>query len=223
MKPTLIKPIVYISALCGVALLLAQSRPVASRTVQTTEKSSVHTPAVLTPGLARIYSNLGRSTDAYNDESGEVVAGPTSILGISLYYALPFTPMADASVHQVTAPLVYNGFGANQVNLSLYSDSDGVPGAILAGPETIKNLPSFGTCCTMASWTLSTPLGVSAGTQYWIVADTPSTGTGSDFYGVWNFVSPTPFVQASNAGGTVWAQQKTGYFQTAAGVFGTTP
>lgn len=222
MIPRFFKPLVYVLALCGIALL-AQSRPAATRIVQTTEKSSVHTPAVLTPGLARIYSNLGSSTDAYNDGTGEVVSGPTSIIGFSLFYALPFTPKTDAHVREVKAPLVYNGFGANQVNLSLYSDSDGVPGTILAGPETIKNLPSFGTCCTMASWTLSAPLAVSAGTQYWIVADTPTTGTGSDFYGAWNFVYPTPFVQASNAGGTIWAQQKTGYFQTAAGVFGTTP
>ncbi|HEY1676865.1 MAG TPA: choice-of-anchor R domain-containing protein [Candidatus Sulfotelmatobacter sp.] len=222
MNPKFLKPLVYIVALCGIALL-AQSRPAGTKIVQTSEKSAVHTPAVLTPGLARIYSNLGPSTDAYNDESAEVISGPTSILNFSLAYALPFTPKTDATVHEVMASLVYNGSGANQINLSLYSDANGVPGTILAGPETVKNLPSFGTCCKMASWSLSTPLAVSAETQYWIVADTPASGPGSDFYGAWNFVFPTPFVQASNEGGMVWAAQKTGYFQTAAGVFGTTP
>jgi len=222
MNPRLLKFVVYLVALCGIALL-AQSRPAATRIVQTSEKSAIHTPAVLTPGLARIYSNLGPSTDAYNDESAEVISGPTSLLNFSLAYALPFTPKVDATVHEVTAPVVYNGFGANQVNFSLYSDTSGVPGTILAGPETIKNLPSFGTCCKMASWSLATPLAVSAGTQYWIVVDTPASGPGSDFYGAWNFVFPTPFTQASNEGGFGWGQQKTGYLQTAAGVFGTTP
>ena len=222
MKSRFLKPLVYLLALCGIALL-AESRPAASRIIHTTDKSAVHTPAVLTPGLVRIYSNLGPSTDAYDDESADVIAGPTSIIGFSLAYALPFTPQTNATVHEVMAPVVYNGFGANQVNFSLYSDSNGVPGTILAGPETIKNLPTFGTCCKMATWNLSAGLSVSAGTQYWIVVDTPASGTGSDFYGAWHFVFPTPFVQASNEGGTGWAPQKVGYLQTAAGVFGTTP
>jgi len=32
------------------------------------------------------------------------------------------------------------------------------------------------------------PVAVTAGSQYWVVADTPLTGTGSDFLGVWEYV-----------------------------------
>ena len=33
-------------------------------------------------------------------------------------------------------------------------------------------------------------LAVTAGTFYWVVADTPLNGIGSDFTGIWNFVVP---------------------------------
>ena len=81
-----------------------------------------------------------------------------------------------AHVTVIRAAISYAGFGANQVNPSLYSDAAGVPGAIPAGPHTLKNLPNDGDCCELATWSLSTSMAVSAGTQYWIVADTPTSG-----------------------------------------------
>jgi hypothetical protein len=77
--------------------------------------------------------------------------------------------------------------GDNQVNLNIYGDSGGVPGTLLAGPVTVTNLPEHATCCTLAVATF-TPIAVTGGTRYWIVANTPLTGTGSDFQGGWSMV-----------------------------------
>jgi hypothetical protein len=77
--------------------------------------------------------------------------------------------------------------GANQVNISVFGDSGGVPGTPLAGPVTVTNLPDFGACCTLAIANF-TPLAVTGGTQYWVVASAPVSGQGSDFVGVWNWV-----------------------------------
>ncbi len=88
---------------------------------------------------------------------------------------------------------------------------------------TITNLPSFGTCCVVVGSALDTPLAVTAGTQYWIVADTPASGTGSDFFGIWEFVYPTRFLQASNVGNSVWAPINGGYQEAAVAVLGTMP
>jgi hypothetical protein len=204
--------------------LIAQEVVAGPKTMHTTEKSPVHAPAALPAGLVAIYSNLGPTTNAYNDSFGELVAGPASVSALSFAYALPFTPKSNAHVRELRAALSYiDTGGATQVNLSIYSDASGVPGTILAGPVTLTNLPEFGTCCTLPLAVLPTPLAVTAGTQYWIVADTPSTGTGDDFYGVWEFIYPKPFVQASNVGGFLWSQTFGGMEDAAAGVFGTVP
>jgi len=74
------------------------------------------------------------------------------------------------------------------VNLSIYNDASGAPGTLLAGPVTVTNLPSFGTCCTLAIAYFS-PVAVTGGTQYWVVADAPASGTGSNFAGIWDYAA----------------------------------
>jgi hypothetical protein len=171
--------------------------------------------------LATIFSNLGPPTNTYNDTFAVVVAGPASTSGVSFSYALPFTPKSGAHVREVRAALQWRGTGANQVNLSIYSDADGLPGTQLAGPGTVTNLPNFVTCCTLAVWNLTTELAVTAGTRYWLVADTPTSGTGDDFSGVWAVIFPTPYLQASNVGGSAWTAIHGGHQDVAAAVRGT--
>jgi len=162
------------------------------RTVHTPEKSAIHVPAQeAAAGLKKIYSNLGSSkTDRYNGEEGTVIQGP-NVQGADGYYVfigIPFTPKSNSHVTQVQAAVQYQGIGpTNQVNLSIYGDSGGAPGTLLAGPVTVTNLPDAGTCCTLAVANF-TPVAVTAGSLYWVVADTPLTGTGSDFLGVWEYV-----------------------------------
>ena len=177
----------YLLTLCNLTLFAQTGeRP---RIVHTTEKSAIHVPPQDAPAaLQKIYSNLGTSsTDLYDDGAGEIVEGPNAEGAGEYFFAMQFTPNNNSHVLQVRVAVQYLGTGANQVNLNIYGDTNGAPGTLLAGPTEVRNLPEFGTCCALAVANFS-PVAVIGGTQYWVVADTPLTGTGSDFLGLWDFV-----------------------------------
>jgi hypothetical protein len=202
--------------LCTLTLLAQTDRLAVHRT----EKPAFHTAGQQTPaGLAKIFSNLGSKTDLYDDANGWVVRGPNA--GGTHFIASPFAPKSNATVEQVGAALQYSGSGANQVNISIYSDNGGVPGTLLAGPTTVTNLPNAGTCCALAVANFS-PLAVTAGTTYWIVADTPQTGTGSDFVGVWEW-RPKPVYLQGYGDETGWSGYDTSPAQAGVEVLGTIP
>jgi len=184
-------------ALGNLALFAQTDAP---RPVHTPERSAIHVPPQEAPEVLKaIYNNLGPSkTDLYNDTDAWTISGPNSDVGFALSLALPFTPKSDAHVSQVQLAVQYFS-GTNQVNLSIYGDTNGAPGTLLAGPVTVKNLPAAATCCllTVANFT---PLAVTAGTRYWVVADTPMTGTGSDFDGSWDWVAKPIILLAGNHG-----------------------
>jgi hypothetical protein len=176
-------------------------------------------PAQAVPdSLEKIFSNLGPSTQAYSS-GGWWVAGPTNTAGFTpqQFVALPFTPKADSHVKQVRVAVQYYGPGANQVDLSLYSDSNGGPGSLLAGPVTVTNLTQYPACCTLTVANFEPKVAVTGGQQYWVVANTPSSGAGSDFFGVWCVtVAPTVGIDTGSGWGA--------YHEAAAGaVYGTIP
>jgi hypothetical protein len=168
-----------------------------------------------------IFSNLGPSTNAFTN-SGWTLSAPLSAFGFTQFVAMAFTPTANAHVHQVRVAAQYLQSGANQVNLSLYSDTGGAPGTLLAGPITVTNLPDFYTCCALAIATFSTGTAVTAGTQYWVVANSPSTGTGSDFEGAWAFVPPSTQLFGIDQG-SGWTGYEATLEEPAGAVIGTIP
>jgi len=178
------------------SLLFAQAKHV-GRMTTTTEKSAIHTPSQDEPaGLAKIYSNLGKKkTDVYLDSDGWTVNGPNAsgFNGTYRWFGMPFTPKSNSHVSQVQVAVEWVA-GDNQVNLNLYTDSSGIPGTLIAGPVTVTNLGTFGTCCTLAVADFPST-AVTGGTQYWVVANTPTTGTGSDSWDAWAFV-PNLYPQA---------------------------
>jgi hypothetical protein len=181
--------------------------------------SKVHTPSNVPTDLNIIYSNLGSPTNTYSDLDGWLVAGPSSELGASQFIALPFTPFKDATVTQINVAVGYDGSGANQFILSLNSDNNGTPGNVIA-QTTIKNAPTFGDCCKLSKWTLSKGEAVTAGTQYWVVASTPTSGTGDDFYGAWAFSVKDTFDYYTSSSGA-WNNNLSFTGIPAGGVFGT--
>lgn len=187
MKKSLLS--VCLLLLCNSIATAQIGRP--PRIAHTTEQSAIRVPPQETPAaLKKIYSNLGSTnTDLYFDTDGSFVSGPNNTdFGFTFSVSMPFTPKSNSTIKQVQVAVQYYGKGANQVNLSIYGDSSGVPGTPLAGPVTVTNLSAFGTCCTLAVANF-TPLAVTGGSQYWVVADAPVTGTGSDFAGIWDFVA----------------------------------
>lgn len=192
------------------------------RIARTQEKSSIHVPPKEPPAALKvIFSNLKTKTDLYNDIEGNVVSGPNSTMYGLEFLGMPFTPKLNSHVSEVRVAVQYLGSGANQVNLSVYSDSGGAPGTLLAGPVTVNALSAFGTCCTLAVADFS-PTAVTAGTRYWVTADTPSTGTGSDFTGVWDWVATPTFLQARDKGAG-WVPFEGSPAESAGEVLGTVP
>jgi hypothetical protein len=195
------KAIVILCILATCQLFLSAQASNVSRVVHAKRKPGVSVPAQdIAEGLKTIYTNLGPKNDAYLSSDGWSIPGFNSFGGSSSAFeiALPFPPKSNSHVSQVRAGLQYDGGGSNQVNFGIYSDASGTPGTLLAGPVTVANLPIFPSCCTLAvaNFTL---LALNAGTQYWIVANTPISGQGSDFVGVWNWNHKTLPYAASNS------------------------
>jgi hypothetical protein len=211
------------SLLLLLALPLAGQTGNRARAVHFEEKSAAHTaPQSFPASLKVIYSNLGPKNDLYLDTDGWYITGFNSngSDGYAFAIALPFTPKSDSHVSEVGVAVQYSGEGANQVNLSIYSDTGGVPGNLLAGPVTVTNLPDVGTCCQLAVASF-TPLKVTAGDQYWVVADTPASGQGSDFFGAWDFESKVMSFGGTN-GVDGWVAEN-GDSEPAGAILGTIP
>ncbi len=169
---------------CGV--LLAQHGAAVAHTVH----SGPVTPTKDTPpALRTIFTNLGpTATDDYNDTTGYYVTGPTNSVGTSEQaIALPFTPKANS---HVTALQVAVGWisGTKLVDVGLYSDNAGVVGTALATGHS-THLPAFGSCCQLVTVNIAST-AVTAGTQYWIVANSDDTN-GPDLTAVWQSSNDT--------------------------------
>jgi hypothetical protein len=183
--------LVCLFALCNLTLL-AQTGKV-PRAAHTTEKSKIHVaPQEAPAGSQKIFSNLGPNRfNLYNDTFGWPVTGPNTVEDAPLTgqesVGMPFTPNSNAQVSQVRLALQYIS-GGEVFYVSIYGDSGGRPGTLLAGPVTLTHLPLFGTCCTLAVAHFDPPLPVTGETQYWVVASTPTTGKGSDSSGFWDWV-----------------------------------
>lgn len=218
MKKTML--VVCLLAPCHLLFGQAAKTP---RSVHTTEKSAIHVPGEEIPAaLTKIYSNLGSSaTDLYYDTDGLPIQGPDENNGYAIFEAMQFTPAADSHVSQVRVAVQYYGVGTNQVDLNIYSDADGVPGTLLAGPAVVKNLADFGTCCTLAIGSF-TPVAVTAGTRYWVVANTPATGSGSDAFDIWDTVVQGKTLASSVEADGTWYQEP-GLLLPAGEVLGTVP
>jgi hypothetical protein len=101
------------------------------------------------------------------------IAGPDSALGFQVWTAIAFTPKKSGDVTEIEAGIGYLE-GDNTINFGIWSDSNGLPGAELAGTdETVSQ--TIGECCAVV--TFKKKVSVNAGTQYWVVASTDSTNT----------------------------------------------
>ena len=217
------------TATCIIAITLSGASLFAQRSITIPQYATIfEAPAERPDALVKIFSNLGPSTNAYLP-GGYYVLGPNNSLqpGTNQFLGLPFKPAQSSHAQALQAAVSWcstacsgiTSAGANQVNLSLYADNgSGLPGTLLAGPVTVKNLPTFGTCCTIAKASIPST-ALTAGTQYWIVADTPASGTGSNSVDVWNSIPQ--LLGGVNVGGS-WFQNQNN-LMPAGGVFGTIP
>jgi hypothetical protein len=205
---------------CGV--MLAQNNKVSPQQAVTKGSNIVHTKTAPPPGLSVLFSNLGSSTDAYDETNGWLIEGPDNTVTFSSQaIANPYTPTANSTIRAAQIALGYDGSGTNNAAIAIYTDAGGLPGTPIR-VYNVSNLPTFGTCCTLVAIGGPDGLQVTAGTQYWIVAGTDNKS--STAYDVWNYTwndSQGPIAYGGTATGGVWTAF-TGN-QNAFALYGTTP
>jgi len=153
-------------------------------------------------GLVKIYNSLSIYAKAtYWCCSGYTIAGPAAVSGFpEIWTAAAFTPSAN---HTVTKIKVGVGLiqGTNSLVLSLYSDSNGLPGTAIQ-TWTISALPTFRSCCVVETKVDRAGIAVTGGTQYWLVLQTDTNDTNA--FAAWNVndtdeVDPAPVAQYCSA------------------------
>lgn len=85
----------------------------------------------------------------------------------------------------------------------------------------MADLPPSGTCCTLAIANFESCVAVTAGVQYWVVANMPASGSGSNFNGLWDFLYPTASFGIDT--GTGWFSSTGDLMGAAGAVLGTIP
>jgi hypothetical protein len=136
-----------------------------------THKGAVVPNYVLRRGVKVIYSTLALDypKGLYFPFYGATVGGPNSQVGL-VETAAAFTPASNVTITEVDAGVGFVS-GVNGVLMSIYSDASGVPGTSLAD-FSASGLPTFGTCCELATAKSKKGVALKSGTQYWFVLAT---------------------------------------------------
>jgi hypothetical protein len=110
---------------------------------------------------------IGNDVDGYGEE----------------WEALPFTPKTDVQATMLKAAVAHDPGYPTVIDLGIYSDSGGLPGAPLSGGQgTATNLPFSGDCCDFATARLP-GAALSHGVQYWLVVS--PNAEAEKFMGIW--------------------------------------
>lgn len=139
-------------------------------------------------GRATIFSNLNPAfIQPYIPGIGLLVVG-NDVSGYSeTWEALPFTPQTDSQVTTLKAAVADAPSLPAVINLGIYSDSGGLPGAPLSGGQgTATDVPVSGDCCDFATVRLP-GVALSRGVRYWLVAS--PNADAENFMGLWQVSS----------------------------------
>ena len=154
-----------------------------------------------------IFNNFGPS-NSYDTTRAWGVEGAGFIACCGLKQAMGFTPVGNWMLTQIDLALLHSSdLGSTSAVLTLNSDSGGIPGGVLA-TWNIDSLPPS-PCCATYTVMPSTPVFLSSGALYWLVAspaandtfdfwmfnNTGSTGPSlsSSIVGEWGITTPSPF------------------------------
>jgi len=174
-------------------------------------------PANVAPSkLVKIYSNLGTGNNLYNADSGNGILG-NNVSG-QLYpewVGCGFKPKANHLVIEIQVGATWVS-GPNFLIMSLNVNATDRPGKALHTWH-FKDLPDFGTCCTLQTGNFARGIPVRKGKVYWVtLRNRPQN---QDTWEVWNLDSNGESGLWSNDIGSGWEQES--YQQlNAFGVFG---
>jgi hypothetical protein len=136
-------------------------------------------------GRIKIFSNLNPFfSQPYIPGVGLLVIG-NDVNGYSeTWEALPFTPKTDVRAKTLNAAIAWTSAFPAIIDLGIYTDNGGLPGALLTGSQGTAEVPLSGQCCTLATARLSgSGIALTGGVQYWLVAS-PNSGA-ENFMGIW--------------------------------------
>lgn len=160
-----------------------------------------------TPPLAHrssapvIYQNFATPypKGLYNANAAYTVSGPNTLFG-QLWLASAFTPATSAAVSEVDLPLGITFGTQNLVQVHIYADAAGMPGADL-WTHKVALEQTLGECCNIITIHLRSPLQLTAGTRYWLGLTTlPSEPTVLGFWNLDVLDQVDPALQAVNRG-----------------------
>jgi len=134
----------------------------------------------LPAGVITIYSNLGKGDQTYNPNAGVGILGPNAGQPWPQSVGCAFIPTKDHLVQAVRVGATYVQ-GTNGIIVSLNEDDNGIPGKALASGK-FRNLPRFGSCCTLQTGKGKSGVQIKANTQYWVVLQPIA----DDTYAVWD-------------------------------------
>jgi hypothetical protein len=129
------------------------------------------------------------------------VQGSTAAGG-SYQPGMSFVSSVDFSLTQIDIALSHDS-GTNSAVLTLNSDIDGLPGAVIMS-WSLDNIPYTAlTCCTVQTVVSSSPVTLIAGVPYWIVVTAGGPDTSIDWFR--NSISATGTTALNNGGSGFFA------------------
>lgn len=134
-----------------------------------------------------IFSDFGPG-GTYDPSRGFYIAGIFSPTDTFASWGMPFTPSGEFLLNQIDIAVETFPESTLPVIVTLDANSAGTPGSALM-TWTVTALPPSGTCCSAAMLEASSPLFLSAGTQYWVVASPESPQTFAEWN--WNSIGVT--------------------------------
>lgn len=133
-----------------------------------TTRLVVQKPPAKAESLKEIYSTFNSDRDnLYNCCIAYTLSTPDSVVGARWSTAMPFTPAESGSVRKIVLAFSYVA-GINSVNVSLRTDTGGLPGDVIRRFQ-VTDLPDSGGCCETET-VAAKGIPVVAGVQYWVVA-----------------------------------------------------
>ncbi len=182
-----------------------------SRAFVTSHESTHFTPNFVKKSLgATIYSNLATAypKGLYWAFEGSSLGGAAPY---TQFVAGGFTPTANATAVEAQVAVGNFGDGKDMFTLSIYSDSAGVPGQVLASTK-ITSTTAFGTCCGLITAKFKGGVPLTAGTPYWLAITLSAKQLAAGDDGAWNLattdqVDAAPF--AYNENNTGWNSSPT--------------
>jgi hypothetical protein len=198
MEETIVKKKLGCSLLCLALLMLASMTALAADdtgiTLNRDGRLAIATkaPATVTPAHVDPPATISGNLSTYPFGTffccfGNTIAGINSALGFEVWVAIPFTPAANVKVHKIEASVGWIENTDTNFLLSVYNDSNGVPGTAIKKFKAVA-ANEYGACCTLVTGSSSAGISVTGGKQYWLVVSTDDKNHGT-FFGAWAFNS----------------------------------